>query len=1797
MGKEFLNLIQEINSQDPNNPKFLVKRLIELQVYSKYSSVASQDIQIQILFMHVWKFLFSASKHCNNASIRLATVQTIALFVFRIMPFFPSQFFQSFKSVLSSHVKQQNNQKSASDSPNSKEIEPLSSDELSSYSTVVATSLSILTYHLSPISLQNFIQNIQRHVLISFLTFPESINIFPPILGHLGQFDLSFRKMVLNEFLMKTFEQSHWEYWQPLFSLISQDIRSFFRASYNIMILQEDQIINGEILPLFSQLLKVDKAPLHEVDLFQLATFSLEFLSKYTKDNKLPLARVSSALDILSVSSNSFHISIEQKDEETLTYIITKNQFTLRKVSTSQIHGISPSKTEGDNLRCFQDSKLISLASSYYISSQKSISDYRHIGHQSSNELALHDSQSEQLNLQNSPSYKSPENSLLSQGEALPLDHYESITITTDLIDENEHLNQNESIALANQDEPELLNQNENLETTDQNVTEQLDPKDNIQLDNDNIPLGQDETKDNSFNNNSYFSFSSPNRDLLESSRFGDSISLESSSLLSFRNKNSSCDNLSSLLHSSQHLQLKQSYCNLSCYDSRADLVNSDETSNLSLWSHSSKDYSNNQISKDIWFHPLLTIPSFYGLPLPMKFFLSVDSSDGISVIFMKLKSLLLHINEKEYQTSIVEILLKFATDEPSALFKALADALPKMDTTDYEFELFLIFEAIQKSLFKKSKSWFQDREKLSVLKYLQTQMWFKSPEAHNLVKNLVEKEKKAKQFEKLDSIPSPNNNDLHLPTERTPIDANTETQESNEPNVIENNSTPEQTNSNEQNNQIDSIPEQNNQNTSNEQNNQIDSTEQDNQNSSNEQTNQDENNSINEPRIESNEIEKTEVKIENEAFKKRFTLVKQKRVSVLSFLKHLIMFIKSSQEKESTEQTTTNYKKDSFAFSSEELVQLAINECDFLNPKDYECTLRLLNSTIPKIPAKTIAFYIHKIIYEMFELYPNEPGLLIETFKLLSKFKISKLPQKVLNVCLAVICATYTQLTGFEWNFHDLVQPSQNETKSKSENHLTGTLSNDELYQQISEMIKKLAANQPLDILSYEIKGLNTIQQPCIESLKLLITVRSLEAKTLNMIIMKLFPLFPDLCTKLFFCHTQLLKSKYIVKIMNDNYKLIEFVPGYMMQSLWCQIIVSILTQSADNKQKYEMFTSSLSKCINYMKKYVSVILENPNTYLVNNHPNNRELLLTSDMMVRFITFYNHFNPKKEFDIDLISNHSMKTRIIQKTSIFKKVIKKSSSYRNFTTSSSETDFTVLSSDFADIKGCSYSSFSPFFEVNRISLKKAHSYPINIRTDFYLNENPKPFLLMEDLKSQEEITFDEIVQFCNSPFFSESHIDGKNDVHIFEIVEFIIFHLGLTINKFKDDEKENSKKLILLVKSLSAALGVVDQFDTELASTISYVLDSNFDKFPPDQMIMCLHLLKSKAPTANIELKLIKKFSFLMNSYHYQGVLSYIETILKYKTEENDNITKTINSMMLSNIPSVYRNIWKILHVLIREKSELFTSIMTTHWKKLFENLSKFKNNQIINQTICKVISHALQQPKLSYIHSLFVTNMKLILQPLTKVWTYYNISLYRHFFKVTRTNDWGSRIQSCIPNLAIFMPTAYSKFYSAILFDYDALLPKNDSFVPKSLELFEWFMSTNPTQIGTLNPKSIKIYQSQIKNLVMINHRVDYIFNYEIFLSYYYKPKNCIELIFDYVEDPFLPFFVATVKFLREKFPDSVDTESFNYLCNIKCQAHSTAFQIALKNPKKIDKAISLACYQNDCEETNKIIKQIDIL
>ncbi|OHS99682.1 hypothetical protein TRFO_08323 [Tritrichomonas foetus] len=124
-----------------------------------------------------------------------------------------------------------------------------------------------------------------------------------------------------------------------------------------------------------------------------------------------------------------------------------------------------------------------------------------------------------------------------------------------------------------------------------------------------------------------------------------------------------------------------------------------------------------NTITKDFNAKTFLTIPAFYDIGPPVEY-LFPSEDDGFTILSVKLRNLIPHINNPKYTNKIINI-VKAIINKPydsyqSTCFQAIAQALPNING---QKERKLLFNELEKLFYSKSASWFHDLEILNIMK------------------------------------------------------------------------------------------------------------------------------------------------------------------------------------------------------------------------------------------------------------------------------------------------------------------------------------------------------------------------------------------------------------------------------------------------------------------------------------------------------------------------------------------------------------------------------------------------------------------------------------------------------------------------------------------------------------------------------------------------------------------------------------------------------------------------------------------------------------------------------------------------------------------------------------------------------------------------------------------------------------------------------------------------------------------------------------------------------------------------
>lgn len=296
---QFIAFIREIEA-DPN--KYDMNKVLydfQHQINANVFYQISQNNNLLEIFKSIWNFLIAASGS-PSSNTRVAACKSIGTFLSWIAPFYPELIRNSFVDVVCSMEANTKN------------------------SAVIASSFAFISSFVAEPFLPEFLKSIPifQHFVLNDATFSEHVAVVLSKLKHLGS---EWLKSLLNLFLKQIEDNQDRILIRKIASIVGNDPTLYFQIVLDFI---KPQI--HKYMPLLTFLITTYQKEISStIDFTQVAAAAIDTIS----DDKSNLGDFDSALQILSIKSDSFNFSVTENNETNCTLKIT-NDSGLEKQAT-----------------------------------------------------------------------------------------------------------------------------------------------------------------------------------------------------------------------------------------------------------------------------------------------------------------------------------------------------------------------------------------------------------------------------------------------------------------------------------------------------------------------------------------------------------------------------------------------------------------------------------------------------------------------------------------------------------------------------------------------------------------------------------------------------------------------------------------------------------------------------------------------------------------------------------------------------------------------------------------------------------------------------------------------------------------------------------------------------------------------------------------------------------------------------------------------------------------------------------------------------------------------------------------------------------------------------------------------------------------------------------------------------------------------------------------------------------------------------------------------------------------------
>lgn len=397
----------------------------------------------------------------------------------------------------------------------------------------------------------------------------------------------------------------------------------------------------------------------------------------------------------------------------------------------------------------------------------------------------------------------------------------------------------------------------------------------------------------------------------------------------------------------------------------------------------------------------------------------------------------------------------------------------------------------------------------------------------------------------------------------------------------------------------------------------------------------------------------------------------------------------------------------DSFMAQSDReiLIQRVIDQCDIFDGHDLVRTLQIFNYYLSSNKRTPPLISFCKTIIQLLAVFADDPEIYTEICRFLSYFKIRKLKPHTLNICIAVIIATYRMITGTKPTVQGL-----------SESLISAEYN----------MIESITSKQSFDIINENLNEYKTFVPFLYETMQFLLSVKKFDYTYLEPIITYTIKFFPFEATSLLFKHWTNISSDIKVAIFVRNHGVIGLTSDFKTTGMWFEMYMNISSKEIPNPSHvapvpYMHIGSSYKNMIplETVKLTFRGFYDSLKEYLHMSLPYFNKI--DDNSLLHFLHFEKFVDPMKPFDFERIAEPK-RSRVIALLNEPPSTLRQTK-HRKYTTdnifemtTATEEKDTILKEDSPDL-----------ISFDNAPLRVAESAPIR-------SALPKPFI--EDTDSQ-----------------------------------------------------------------------------------------------------------------------------------------------------------------------------------------------------------------------------------------------------------------------------------------------------------------------------------------------------------------------------------------------------------------------------------------------------------------------------
>ena len=932
-----------------------------------------------------------------------------------------------------------------------------------------------------------------------------------------------------------------------------------------------------------------------------------------------------------------------------------------------------------------------------------------------------------------------------------------------------------------------------------------------------------------------------------------------------------------------------------------------------------------------------------------------------------------------------------------------------------------------------------------------------------------------------------------------------------------------------------------------------------------------------------------------------------------------------------------------SYFLSYEKIVKLVINECDVFDSLDLQRTLQILEKST--CFGLNVSFVFTVLDVFNLKMYETDLLTLSAIYDFFSKFQFNKLRSTTLHSALPVLSGTYYAITGIPWT-------------------IAGTSIPSDVYEKQQKLMVDQISTEQLDIITHNIFGYTSFTKAALSCLKMLKTIKDINANTVYDIIDHMFIILPDASTDLMITHLSKFPMTAVIFFLKKYTPFIFYIHGHEFGNKWCYLIQYILSP---NNHKLQQTVKKLYNTLEIMRNYLSNSFEKKKSIPKNVMDTITQTYLTINSSFRTYikspkgSSKSKSQPDDGAEDDEEVNEELSVLSSSENSdegnnsslntnkTFEKPERRPSKTKNIAIFDSEIKFPPpkvlrkrqLKQKY-DLTDCIIITQLKFnlYKFSENELLKLYDI-------FNKQKNKDGLSAISKYVKKNELAFSKPAKLFKTRHLTLQDLQSEERIEIFDIKNFVTYQMRKenpeTIISVFCDLLQNETDAVIssaLINLISSIVFREKKINQDLSIKISNALSVQFHfveknekyQFLSDSILICTSLIARYLSKDLLPIEMIKKFVFYTpsGSYYFpffimiqhqcfdltiENLSYYISQLLntglphvfinssclfliafaymnKFSSSgrsrritynrpspnnsvpnpvavnasldkiprrkiDDDNLNKPVN------LPKQSKNV--VMNSFLNN-SEALNQLFSTHYHKFSDNFHIFKDNEIIQKYIIRLFTKIFQTPNLGYVQSIIISNLQLWLQQSQRNF-FYSSRLCPKIISASKTSHISLDLKSFPSLKQLFVSPYINSYFNTI----NELAPSY-----------------------AMDKRQLKATIDEFINDLQSIERVkvpDCILRFYLFLNKFYPVSKCIKILINV--KPFTCVFSATSRFLKTQPNNILDSISFLY--ELQCKAHSKAFQIALEHPSMIKKAFKLSEYEQDCEESEKLIQSID--